>query len=380
MAAEVDTGMPKADLKKLLKASGADNPVRVAAALHKDTKIAYLRISKIGNAKALGADLKKDFPEIKLATFGSAMSAEEDHGPEIPESHKGDPKLAVFRLEKPLSGLGKRLKNTLKGTGFSKVIVIYEDGSSDADVAEEEEAEAGASPSAAAQPAAAQPAAAPPPAPPAPPSAAPQAPAQDAGALGKRLAHLIPQIATADAATKPALAKLAGDANTNLKSGNLAAATVFVEELEAKLGQAPASGTAPAAPAAPASPAAKSRQIWLATRKKLQDDLQKLHDNIAATYKDHIALSEIESSYRTRIAPVLATLNDELAEKLEELAGAAPDAHDKILADTKAVITRYQTFLGGEPLLAELDDNPFVPLALRDTVGKTLAAITATVH
>ena len=364
MAGEIDTGMPKADMKKLLRASAPDNPVRVAAAHHKDAKLAYLRVAKIGNAKAIAADLKKDFPDAKLVTFGTAMAADVDNGPGLTDKQKTDSKIAVFRLEKPLSGLAKRLKNTLKGTTFGKVVIIYEDGSSDAEITEEEEEGEGQGEQAAAA-----------------------APMLDAGALSKRLAALIPRVATADATLKASLAKLAGDANTNLKGGDLAAAKVFIDELQSAL-----DGPAPAANAATQEAQkagaqgsgvnfAKSRLAWLAARKKLEEGLEKLHGEIATTYKNSPALSDIETRFRTTVAPVLASLDDELADKLDDVANEADAARrTKLITEAKATISRYENYVSSEKLLADLDDNPFVPLALRDTITKTLAVISATVR
>jgi len=379
MAGEIDTGMPKAEMKKLLRASAPDNPVRVAAAHHKDTKLAYLRIAKLGNAKALAADLKKDFPDSKLVTFGTALAAEVDKGPGLTDKQMTDAKIAVFRLEKPLSGLAKRLKNTLKGTTFGKVVIIYEDGSSDADIIDEEEEQEGEAQETTA--------AAPPPPPPPPPPATPAAPTLDAGALSKRLAILIPRVAAAEASLKAALAKLAGDANTNLKSGNLAAAKVFIDELQSALdGPAPA----PSAATQEAQKAgaqgggvafAKSRLAWLAARKKLEEGLEKLHGEITTTYKGNPALSDIDTRFRTTVAPVLATLDEELADKLDDVANAAdPEKRTKLITEAKATIARYENYVTSEKLLADLDDNPVVSLALRDTITKTLAVISATVR
>jgi hypothetical protein len=382
MAGEIDTGMPKADLKKLLRASSPDNPVRVAAAHHKDTKLAYLRVAKLGNAKALAADLKKDFPDAKLVTFGTAMAADLDKGPGLTEKQRTDSKIAVFRLEKPLSGLAKRLKSTLKGTTFGKVVILYEDGSSDAEITEEEEEqETQAQETTAAAPP-------PPPPPPAPPpQAAPTAPTLDAGALSKRLATLIPRVAAADATSKASLAKLAGDANTNLKGGNLAAAKVFIEELQSALDGPAAAASAATQDAQKAGAQgggvafAKSRLAWLAARKKLEESLEKLHGEIQTTYKDSPALSDIDTRFRTTVAPVLASLDEELADKLDDVANAAdPAQRTKLITEAKATITRYETYVSSEKLLADLDDNPFVPLALRDTITKTLAVISATVR
>ena len=78
---------------------------------------------------------------------------------------------------------------------------------------------------------------------------------------------------------------------------------------------------------------------------------------------------------------MLATLDEELADKLDDVANAAdPAQRTKLITEAKAAIARYETYVSSEKLLADLDDNPFVPLALRDTITKTLAVISATVR
>jgi len=51
-----------------------------------------------------------------------------------------------------------------------------------------------------------------------------------------------------------------------------------------------------------------------------------------------------------------------------------------LIDEAKALIKRYRDFVTTEPLFTDLDNNPFVPLTIRDTVSKTLDAIAASVH
>jgi hypothetical protein len=73
---------------------------------------------------------------------------------------------------------------------------------------------------------------------------------------------------------------------------------------------------------------------------------------------------------------VLGQLDEELAEKLEAAAKATdPAQHAKLVGEAKQAVQRYQAFLASEPTLAELDDNPFVPLSIQKTLSGTLSVL-----
>ena len=77
---------------------------------------------------------------------------------------------------------------------------------------------------------------------------------------------------------------------------------------------------------------------------------------------------------------MLDTLDLRLAHHLDEADLASGQARTEKLAESKAIIAEYVAFLQHEPLIADLDSNPFVPLAIQKTVGTTLAALAAAVH
>ena len=54
-------------------------------------------------------------------------------------------------------------------------------------------------------------------------------------------------------------------------------------------------------------------------------------------------------------------------------------AHAKLVGEVKQIIARYETFLASDPLIAKLDDNPFVPLSLEKTLTASLAALSKVV-
>src|SRR3954447_19849059 len=123
--AEVDRGMDVGEMKRLLTKS---KPEPVNVAVGQDGKNAVMMLHKMKQPKAVSKDLEGKFKDLKNARWGTAFVDTED-----------DPKLVILTLNRAASGLGAKLKKTLKGTGFSKVRIQLEDGTVDEDVGEEEE-------------------------------------------------------------------------------------------------------------------------------------------------------------------------------------------------------------------------------------------------
>ena len=239
MAAPPNTGMKKADMRKLLTRS-KEEPVTCAVGQSDAGGLMLLDKRKPG--RALETALKAEFPDARNTRWGTAFVDVDDN-----------PKLVKLTLNKPVTGMAKRLIKTLKGTGFNKVIIVMEDGSvmeqfeeedleapvDDGDAAPVAAAPAAEAPAATAVPPAAQvePGVPPPP----PPAPEPAAAAQNGAALAKQLAGLIPRIAGAaggDPALAARLGKLAKDAGVNIKTGNLNYAALFIQQLETELANA----------------------------------------------------------------------------------------------------------------------------------------------
>jgi hypothetical protein len=367
MAVEVHTGMEKGEMKKLLVKSKQE-PVNCAMAQGSDANLGLLVLDKVKSPTGLEKELKGKFADSKNVRFGTAFVDIEDN-----------PKLVNFRINKAASGMAKRLLKTLKGTGFTKVIILLDsDGSVLEEAAGGEDAEEAMDAAAAEAPV--------PPAPPEPPSAPPP-PVHSAADLLKALTALagrIPQAAGADAARKAELLKLAAQGQADIKAGNLAQAGTDIEHLAKALQAAGAAGSGAAQPAAaPAAPGAvayaKSRLAWLAARKKIETDIEKLRGEILAAYPAEAG--DLGQRYTTRVGPVMAALDESLADKLDEATNATdPAQRTKLVLEARDIITRYQQFVAGESLLGDLDDNPFVPLAIRQTMTATLTALAASVH
>ena len=121
-----DTGMEKRDMKKLLKRSQSE-PVSCAIA-QGDAKSGgpgLILMDKIRLPKELVRELKEKFPTMRTPAFGTASVDVE-----------ADAKLVTFKMNKRIPGLDRRVRKSLKGTGYSKVSIelagIDDDGEDDA--------------------------------------------------------------------------------------------------------------------------------------------------------------------------------------------------------------------------------------------------------
>ena len=85
---------------------------------------------------------------------------------------------------------------------------------------------------------------------------------------------------------------------------------------------------------------------------------------------------------RSRQAQVnLKPGNLTLADKLDAASNAA-DAQQRseLVEEARQIIERHRDYLAASPIIADLDANPFVPLAIQKTVATTLAALSNTVR
>jgi len=77
-----------------------------------------------------------------------------------------------------------------------------------------------------------------------------------------------------------------------------------------------------------------------------------------------------------KLDTVLELFDDSLDEVLDAASNAADTAARAPLHDrARVLIARYQGFLHTDPLVRELDANPFVPIAAQATLSATLALL-----
>jgi hypothetical protein len=386
MAAEPDFGMDRADMKKLLVRSKKE-PVHCGLGLTKAGVV--LMMDKIKQPKALVKELEKKFADMKSPHWGTAFVDVDE-----------DPKLVILSLNKAAPGMARRMKKTLKGTGFSKVEIRLEDGSVADKVGEEDEEDEEGAP--AAPGAAAAKPAEPQAAPASPAAEAPAAPQEQAKPAGpsieqltddlKQLVKQMIEMMKTDPSRAGALKQLAAQGQACIKSGDVQGTQDAIKQLKEELSAPKAqNGAAPAASPPPASgtPAPpnmaaldKARQAWTATRTKVESELGKLHKEMTATYKDHGFGAQLDRVFQSKVEPMLHSLDDSLSHKLDEVTkNKDPGQHAKLIGEAKQIVQRYEKFLASEPLIAKLDKNPFVELHIEKTLtgslevmNKTLAA------
>jgi hypothetical protein len=440
MPGDTQTGMDRAEMKRFLIKSKQE-PVNCALGVGDDKSVALLMLSPHRSAKSLQGDLQKQFPTAFNTRFGTAV-VDTDDDPTLVKFMLNKPVTSMARrLVKTLKGTGFRKVQILLEDGTPVETAAEEAGVGVA--ADGQVVEADARPDAGAlqnelavlvqrikdvaDPAMkarlaklatdtngniktnnltyaatylaqlrnglaalettpdnnAARGREPPPPPP------PEAQAKpDPSALTAELTALvrrIPEVVAADPPRKETLATLARQAQVNLKTGNLTYAAADIESLRRAMEAGPtASGSARTSDASPsATPGQpfydKARVAWVATRNKVQSDVETLRKAILSTYSDRA--TELDGQFQARVAPLLGTLDESLADKLDAASNAA-DAQQRseLVEEARQIIERHRDYLAASPIIADLDANPFVPLAIQKTVATTLAALSNTVQ
>ena len=205
------------------------------------------------------------------------------------------------------------------------------------------------------------------------------APAQaDTGDLKRRLTDLVKQAIAAiagDPSRKAELGALASQAQAALKTGDAAAATTAIDQLQAALdsGAAPAAPDASAVSATPGAadtPAAASdapadlaaaSARWQDMIKTMGSEIDGLKGAIRKEFAGEAAdvLKDIEKNLAS-FDKVSTRLDTELADILQT-AHAAQDgsAREQGLDKARALLSEHIKYVDSDPLLEMIDDNPF---------------------
>lgn len=292
----------------------------------------------------------------------------------------------TFIVQSPAGGLAKRMRAALlEQTGLRlKIRVRGEDGE-ESDGEDEQDAESTQEASSNSVPAA-------PPlhAPAAPVAAATASPA--ARAWAQRLPAVQQRLAEALRAQHPQTAKLrklvefaADKANVQHDHAAALKALDMLEQLlDAPAPSEPAAEGAAAGPSAdpgavsriaPAVVYTQTRLVWDAARGKIRGDLARLEQAILSHYKGQGALSEITRSVR-KLDGVLALFDDSLSDALDKALNATtPDGKQESHDEARTIIARYQSYLATDPIVQELDGNPFVPVTVKATLTGVLGTL-----
>lgn len=359
---EPDDIMSPAEMKPLLTKSKQE-PVSCAFALTAK-KEGVILLDKRMKPKAVAAELRKRAAKLKLdldmqsIRFGRAeVDTDENAG------------MMNFVVNKE-SGAAVRaaLLPHLKKAGFGKLEITVDAGLEQ----ESDDAEQAGATAAAPTP--------PPPQPEAPAASAtaapPPPPPADIGALTHTLSDLVKRIAQADPTKQADLKNLAIQAQGALKSGDANGANAVMQQLQKALDSTGGKGADPAAKVA----IVKARLAWLGARKKVESDIDAVQKELSAAVKDHAKAADLESGFRLRVEKVMNELDEQLADKLDEVVQAAdPAQHQKLVAEAKQIMQRYEKFLASDKTLADLESNPFHPIAVQKTMTATLEILNRTI-
>lgn len=346
--------MPLAGMRIMAK-HAKDGPMPCAFGLTKE-KAPLLLIEKLMKPKKVRDTLKRDAVDAVVPgsiRFGTVVVKEED------------PTTLNFTVNKPeVGGTIAALVKLARKISFAAVVINVDESLEN----EEEHQEQTVAP-----------AAPPPPAPPPPPP--------DDSALTARLRALVQQAAkviAADPARHDALMALAQQVRAALGGHDLPGATAHADALEAALQAARAASQAQPAAAEHSGPVAlaKSRLAWLAVRRKLESDLEALAEKIIEyDGGDEPRFADLDVHVTTRIASVLAGLDESLADALDHAYNAAdPEQQMASVAKAQHIIQSYEGFIAKDKLLGALDTNPFLPLATMKAVTATLTTLAKALH
>jgi hypothetical protein len=392
MPGQIDIGMEIADLKKLLIRSKRE-PVNCAIGLSKDG-VPKIHVDKIKKPRACLAELTKSHGSLKMPGFGS-MHVDVDE----------DPKLVILTLNKPAPGFGRKFKKGLRGTGFTKIMIMHEDGSPAEQIGEDEDEgdeQQGAETAGGEAETT---------------DATPQldtggdtttatettSTSFDAAGLTHRLTAavklMLPVIA-ANPSMRDDLKTLAESAQAAIKSANSGAEDV-IQQLELAIDEArqggqsgapggQADGTQTGAAQAGAAPGdgtqADGKQaalrsvpkLWMDTIKTMEADCHKLKDAIRKDFADQPreVIADIEKNF-DRIDQVCERFDRRLADLLLD-AAEAPDQASRTAALTKVrtAVAAQVKWAATDPVIGLLDDNPFgVSMGIKQRLASVLGQV-----
>jgi hypothetical protein len=314
-----------------------------------------LALHRSKGSKALANALVKE-TGLHAMTFGTAM----------PDNNRSG--VMVLVLEgRQLPGMqkkGERMLKKFKPLPFTKLVVVVDgkevedlDDPDDTDVDEPEEVAAQGD----------------------------SAATPDRAALTQELTALVRRIQrVTDDEQRQELAQIATHVNAALKEDNLPEVVTGIAELREALataangaaGQSESQARPNGSDPDKLATFTKARTAWLATRQKVEADINKLQGEFLAAFKGHAKASDLETGFRSRVETVLTSMDEELAHTLDAaLAAAEPGQHAKLVQNAKQIIQRYESYVASDPTIAALDLNPFVPLAIKKTFTTTLSVL-----
>jgi hypothetical protein len=210
----------------------------------------------------------------------------------------------------------------------------------------------------------------------APPSAAAPPPNQNTAALARVLAELakgIGELPAGQAALKPALLKLATEANAAIKGGNLAVAGGLVVRLRDALDRAGKAAHQPdsAAPQAQTAPGTDFLAVFRDAKDEVDAGLNKLAQALRQTGDvDMIRIADYGLNGLTDGQGV------GLMKALFDLRAAPPDNRDEFAKAVRSAAQNYKAAVFADEVVDLVDANPFgIEVGIRAKLGTALDTI-----
>jgi len=167
-----------------------------------------------------------------------------------------------------------------------------------------------------------------------------------------------------------------------------------VLEAEAEDG-APAPAPASTVTPAPAEPAgtqatpadkvpdmaavANARVVWEDTLTTVEGEVEKLRSAMAGHYKGHGFADHLDRVFAAKIEPMMGKLDRSLIAKLDAMTKTGDHAaHIQLVGEARTIIKNFESYLAGEPIIAKLDANPFVPLGIQKKLTFALETLNST--
>lgn len=117
----------------------------------------------------------------------------------------------------------------------------------------------------------------------------------------------------------------------------------------------------------------QSRLAWDRTRKTVQSELKKLEKAILEVCRDRPYFNEVAGQTH-RLFNMLDLLDEALIDKLDEALNAQdPDRRQGLQREAGRIVDDYLAYVNNDPLVREIDDNPFTKVAVRSVLLDTLS-------
>jgi hypothetical protein len=204
-----------------------------------------------------------------------------------------------------------------------------------------------------------------------------------------RLKALFPDIQKAIAGPPPnaEVKRLLASMGFHAKKGDFGNAHAVLDEIEALLAGAAATGATAASGGPKVAAAAganvrfqQTRLVWDQTRKKVQGELRKLEGAILEQCKTQPDMQVIAEGTKD-LYSILEVLDERLIDKLDEALNATtPQARNDLQAEAGTIIEEYMAYVKSEALFDDIDDNGFVPVAIASTLNASLNAMAKQLH